>query len=169
MQSVSAFHRVPTEVFRKIIIYAYSYERDSNNGEVPTDDDLIDIDFQVTLPPIGASRVCRSWRRTLVADPTMWTCLPIPHLSPRAIIRLLPRSGQSLLSVYLNLDEYLNFPRARETQIPEMLSVLLGQIQRIRLLHVRASNPHSNDRRRSYEALVYGCMSAEKQQNFLME
>lgn len=140
----SVFNNVPVEIFRKIMLYAYSYERDSDRI-TPMDNDLKDIDFQVVLPPIIASHVCRSWRNTLLADPSMWSCLTISHrhLPRRAIPELILRSKQAPLNVYLDLDIYLT--KCGDTLnygTSSLLSALGKEIHRIRLLHVRASEPY---------------------------
>lgn len=125
----SPFELFPYDILRNIMLYTYVYTL-----RLPFEEP--ELDLQVSSPPISASQVCRTWRYSLLSDPTMWACLLIHKMNHNWIMELLRRSGTALLNVFLEFDEALEISTSyNETH--KMLFSLFQQIHRFRVLRVR--------------------------------
>lgn len=94
------------------------------------------FDVEVLAPPIIASHVCRSWRRALLSDATMWTCIVFPDMNPEWIVELLRRSDSSLLNVFLSAekrDEW-NYDESES-----VLTAIFQHIHRFKFLRVQVN------------------------------
>lgn len=122
-----ALERFPREIFKEIMHYTFGYTLELFEEA--------NFTIEVLPPPILASHVCRSWRRALLSDPTMWTCIIFPEMSLELVLELLRRSGTSLLNVFLSVDDDYA-PEMSYDVMKNLLSVLFQHIHRFRLLRV---------------------------------
>lgn len=123
----SPIQRISYDVLREIMLYA-----DENTPIMGLDEPFFDI--KLLVPPITVSHVCSSWRRALLSDPTMWTCLLVNTMKPNGIMELLRRSGSAPLTVVLHLN---NACEMGYKEILAMLSALFEQIHRFSALYMR--------------------------------
>ena len=137
-QNSSPFSSLPYDIFRKIIFNAYAYTPEPEEYDEP----LLLLD--VVSPPILASHVCRSWRRALLSDPIMWTCVLIPKIKPNGIRELLRRSASALLDVFLKLKDHPNYDMDY-VEMAKVLSSLFQKVHRFRILHMQVDPLLSED------------------------
>lgn len=128
---MSALSHFPCEILKEIMYYAYVYIPKSEGYNKPQ------IDLEAISLPVLASHVCRSWRRTLLSDSTIWTCLSIPDMKRDMIMELIQRSGSSLLSVYVKLKLSGNRELKVYGDISHVLSTIFQQIHRFKVLHLQ--------------------------------
>lgn len=93
--------------------------------------------MQYHPPQSHPTFVARSWRRTLLSDSTIWTCLVIPEMKHDRIMELLRRSGSSLLNVYVKLKFRGYHELKAYDDISNVLSTIFQEIHRFKVLHLR--------------------------------
>lgn len=147
--------RLPFEILREIVLFAYVYIPEPYEPK-----DEHELDLQVVSPPITASHVCRSWRYHLLSDSTLWTCILIPQIKPNGIMELLRRSERS---PSLNIFILLRDNRALNSDdTPNIFHPLFENIRRFETLHVVVnatdddylSRPNSPDYLQSYTTQI---------------
>lgn len=119
--------RLFDEIIREIVRYAYA---DQHYHRIP-------VLSPYHLPPVVASQVCRSWRHTILPDPTMWTCIRIPDMKPDEIKEMLCRSARVPLHVFVDAFDWLGAGRYWVScYLPETLRLLFAHIRRFETLHL---------------------------------
>lgn len=123
--------RLPYEIFKEIIQTSNPFvspHRRPDKDPIPYE--LVGI----SLPPIKASHVCRSWRMALLNDPAMWTCLRIPQMRPDAVKEMLRRSGTSRLNVFI--EPLPHSPCLTVQEINMLAAVFRSEVHRLRGLQI---------------------------------
>ena len=90
--------------------------------------------FPMNRPLITMTHVCRSWRNTLIATPSLWTQIDFSTSEFQQAEGFLGRSRKQLLDVYQFFES--------EDDVEPFLSATLGNISRLRWLKIESCFPY---------------------------